>query len=98
MISCANKILSRSNKILNHRNKLKNKIRMSLPGFRKYRLASSRMPVLIFNVFSIPCTFTQPGRGEILSCSDEILCSPNEILSCSDERLCCPNEILSCSD
>ena len=34
MISCANKILSRSNNILSPRNKLKNKTRMSLPGFR----------------------------------------------------------------
>ena len=34
MISCANKILSRSNNILSRRNKLKNKTRMSLPGFR----------------------------------------------------------------
>ena len=34
MISCANKILSRSNNILSRRNKLKNKTRMSLAGFR----------------------------------------------------------------
>ena len=34
MISCANKILSRSNNILSRRNKLKNKTHMSLPGFR----------------------------------------------------------------
>ena len=31
MISCANKILSRSNNILSRRNKLKNKTRVSLP-------------------------------------------------------------------
>ena len=35
MISCANKILSRSNNILSRRKKLKNKTRMSLPGFRR---------------------------------------------------------------
>ena len=38
MISCANKILSRSNNILSRRNKLKNKTRMSLPGFRTHVL------------------------------------------------------------
>ena len=34
MISCANKILSRSNNIFSRRNKLKNKTHMSRPGFR----------------------------------------------------------------
>ena len=38
MISCANKILSRSNNILSRQNKLKNKTHMSLPGFRRYML------------------------------------------------------------
>ena len=49
MISCANKILSRSNNILSRRNKLKNKTRMSLPGFRSY--ASDLLSVLICSVF-----------------------------------------------
>ena len=34
MISCANKILSRSNNIFSRRHNLKNKTHMSLPGFR----------------------------------------------------------------
>ena len=42
MISCANKILSRSNNILSRRNQLKNKTRMSLPGFRKVLRRSVR--------------------------------------------------------
>ena len=47
MISCANKILSRSNNILSRRNKLKNKTRMSLPGFRTLCTAETSMSLSI---------------------------------------------------
>ena len=48
MISCANKILSRSNNILSRRNKSKNKTRMSLPGFRRYRKAMQDESYFLF--------------------------------------------------
>ena len=45
MISCANKILSRSNNILSRRNMLKNKTRMSLPGFRSFIHFNSELQI-----------------------------------------------------
>ena len=56
MISCANKILSRSNNILSRRNKLKNKTRMSLPGFRRQDTRMSNT-VLNFTVMTAGSKF-----------------------------------------
>ena len=53
MISCANKIVSRSNNILSCRNELKNKTRMSLPGFRI--TATVQVFVLPVHVVIIHC-------------------------------------------
>ena len=61
MISCANKILSRSNNILSRRNKLKYKTRTSLPGFRMFAINITRAvnKLLSISIQNIFLTFVQ---------------------------------------
>ena len=58
MISCANKILSRSNNILSRRYKSKNKTRMSLPGFRRNLILQCTLSMHIVD-FQLPDTHTE---------------------------------------
>ena len=90
MISCANKILSRSNNILSRRNKLKNKTRMSLPGFR-----NQNQICLLFIRQSFTRTFDHGSKLEgylgyfkmFLFLNENLCCDPSLEPSRRDEAV-----------
>ena len=58
MISCANKILSRSNNIFSSEQVSKSKTRTSLPGFRINQASPAKFLWKVFKIFDgsdIPC-------------------------------------------